>query len=122
MLYLILQRIFIESVIDALYFPLWWYTGGVKHALIFCAGFFRAGNDNLMPGLWLKNLFVPMFGQYDIQGRIISFFMRFFQLLARSLALLIWLAVSVALFAIWLILPVIIVWGLVNSFNTARSI
>jgi hypothetical protein len=51
-----------------------------------------------------------MFGQYDWQGRIISLFMRLFQIIIRSAALLIWLAVCGAIFLLWLALPVVMVW------------
>ncbi|MCX6782102.1 MAG: hypothetical protein NTW66_03225 [Candidatus Magasanikbacteria bacterium] len=122
MLYLILQRLFFEALLDALYFPFWWYTGGVKHAMFWCADMFQVGNKNLSPGLWLKNIFVPMFGQYDIQGRIISFLMRFFQVLGRGFALLIWLIFCLALFIVWLAIPAVIVWGLVGSFLPAAKI
>lgn len=116
MLYLILQRIFFETLLDVLYFPVWWYTGGVKHAIIWCANLFQSGNRTLAPGLWLKNIFVPMFGQYDIQGRIISFLMRFFQVLGRGFALIIWMFFCFILFLIWLAIPLVIAWGFYNSF------
>ena len=115
MFFLVFQRIFIEAIFDVIYFPVWWYTGGAKHALVWCFGAFRSGNAVLAPGLWLKNIFVPMFGQYDIQGRIISFFMRLFQVIGRGIALVVWLAVCLALFGAWLVLPVLVVLGAVSS-------
>jgi len=122
MLYLILQRIFLESILDALYFPLWWYSAGAKHALVWCAQLFQNGNRTLAPGLWLKNIFVPMFGQYDIQGRIISFLMRFFQVLGRGFAMILWLIFCFILFVLWLAIPAVIVWGLVRSFIPVSGI
>lgn len=110
---LILQRLTIEALLDILYFPIWWYTGGVWHALLFCANLLKEGNRNFAPGLWLRNIFVPMFGQYDWQGRIISFFMRLAQIIARSVALLVWMLVCWVLFLIWLALPVMIVAGII---------
>lgn len=115
MFFLVFQRIFFEAIFDVLYFPVWWYTGGAKHALIWCYGALMSGNASLAPGLWLKNIFVPMFGQYDIQGRIISFFMRLFQVIGRGIALIFWLAVCVVLFAAWLVLPLAVVYGMITS-------
>ncbi len=112
---LVLQRIFFEAVLDLLYFPLWWYTGGVWHALKWAMSMFQDGNRTLLPLLWLKNLTVPMFGQYDWQGRIISFIMRFIQFVVRSIALLFWFFVCIILFCIWLILPVLISYGFLKS-------
>ena len=112
---LIFQRILFDAIIDIFYFPLWWYTGGVLHSLKWCVGFFLEGNENLAPGLWFQNLLVPMYGQYDWQGRIISFFMRFVQFFFRSIALMLWLLVCVILFIIWLSLPVLVMSGLIMS-------
>jgi hypothetical protein len=95
---------------------LWWFTGGAKYILIKCFSLLQEGNANLAPGVWLQNIFVPMYGQYDIQGRIISFILRLVQIIARSLALLIWLIFCLALFFCWLILPVVVILGLTNLF------
>jgi hypothetical protein len=35
---------------------------------------FCLGNAQFAPGLWFLNIFVPMFGQYDWQGRSGEFF------------------------------------------------
>jgi hypothetical protein len=113
---LIFQRILFDALLDIFYFPLWWYTGGIFHSLKWCTSFFLQGNQSLSPGLWFKNLLVPMYGQYDWQGRIISFIMRFVQFCARSVALIVWLVVCIFLFVIWLILPIVVMGAFINSF------
>lgn len=112
---IILQRLFLEAVADVFYFPVWWYTGGVKHAARWCFELFRNGNKMLAPGLWLKNIFVPMFGQFDWQGRLISIFMRFVNVVGRSIALGVWLVVCVGLFGLWVVFPVLVVGGVVYA-------
>lgn len=112
---LVLQRIILEAVLDLIYFPLWWYTGGVWHALKWSVSVFQDGNRTLLPLLWFKNLLVPMYGQYDWQGRIISFIMRFVQFVVRSFALMFWFIVCVILFCIWLVIPVLITYGFLKS-------
>lgn len=114
---LILQRLLVEALSDLFYFPVWWYTGGVKYALGNFWNLLKLGNNFLAPGLWFKNLFVPMFGQYDWQGRIVSFFMRLVQVLFRSFALFLWLIFSWLLFLCWFIVPVIIFYGIFTSFK-----
>ncbi len=111
---LIFQRLFIDALIDIFYFPLWWYSGGAKHALIWCLNLLKYGNQMFAPGLWLQNIFVPMYGQYDWQGRLISFFMRLVQVIVRTFALFIWMWVSVALFFLWLGLPIIVIYGIIK--------
>jgi len=110
MFVVVLQRLILEAIFDILYFPVWWYTRGTLHAMRWTAGLFKRGNSALAPGLWFANLLVPMFGQYDFQGRIISFFMRSFQVLIRSIALLFWLILCLILFFIWIVLPVAVIY------------
>jgi len=112
---LVLQRIFFQFILDLFYFPLWWFTGGVAHAGRFCFVLWQDGNLYLAPGLWLKNLFVPMFGQYDWQGRIMSFFMRLVNVLGRSLALLVWTFFTLMLFLLWLVFPIFVVYMFFHS-------
>lgn len=107
---LILQRLLLEAVLDIIYFPIWWYTKGLAHAARWCFGLFARGNENLAPGLWLANIFVPMYGQFDWQGRIISFLMRLVQIFARTVALFVWLSLCLVLFFCWLALPAWVVY------------
>jgi hypothetical protein len=112
---LISSRLLVEFILDFFYFPIWWYTGGTKRVVISCGEFVAEANSYLAPGLWLKNIFTPMYGQYDWQGRIVSFMMRVANVIFRTVGLLVWIVIVVALFFIWMIFPVFVVWGLVNS-------
>ena len=112
---LVAQRLIIEFVVDLIYFPVWWYTSGVKHAGKFCYNFFQEANMFLAPGLWLKNIFVPMFGQTDLQGRLMSIFMRIVNVIGRSIGLLIWLIITLIMFVIWWLFPVFVVYMLLQS-------
>lgn len=115
MFLIVIQKILLEAIFQTIYFPIWWYTAGAKYAAVSCLNLLGAGNAELAPGLWLANIFVPMFGQYDIQGRIISFLMRFFQVIARSIALFFWFQFCLALFAAWLALPIAVIGGMIYS-------
>jgi len=109
---IIAQRLLLDLLLDIIYFPVWWYTGGIKFISLKCFDIFKGGNATLAPGLWLKNIFVPMFGQWDWQGRIISFFMRLFQVVIRSIALVFWALFCLIIFWFWIVLPFIIFRGL----------
>lgn len=93
------RLIAVDFLGSILWFPLWWYTSGLKKlALRFWAGLqYRISSYGLR--IWIKNLFVPMYGQYDLQGKVVSFFMRFVVLIGRSIAL----AVEAVLYAIGLV-------------------
>lgn len=112
---IILQQLFWESLMDIFYFPIWWYTLGALRSGKWCFELFKVGNDELAPGLWLANIFVPMFGQYDWQGRIISFVMRVVQIVFRCFGLLVWAVFCVILFIVWLILPIAVVYGFIQT-------
>ncbi|MFA6426995.1 MAG: hypothetical protein WCW16_00910 [Candidatus Magasanikbacteria bacterium] len=112
---LVLQRMAFEVVIDILYFPIWWFTAGARHALMFCVNWIREVNGMLAPGLWLKNIFVPMFGQWDWQGRIMSFFMRVMNVIVRTIGLIIWTALMMVVFILWIVFPIFVFYLLLGS-------
>ena len=111
---IIFQRLLIEAAVDVLYWPLWWYSAGLARAGRWSLERLKRGSDRLAPGLWLKNILVPMYGQFDWQGRIISFVMRLAQVLGRGLALVVWLFVCLLLFVGWLIFPLVVIFGLIG--------
>lgn len=74
---------------DVIAFPVWWYTEGAVYVLEQGLLWLRKQRVQLAIGLWMKNLFVPMYGQYDWQGRIMSVLIRGVQIFARSCALLV---------------------------------
>lgn len=113
---LVVQRITLEFILDIIYFPVWWFTAGARHAFIFCIGLVKEANSMMAPGLWLKNIFVPMFGQWDFQGRLVSFFMRLGNVIIRSIALFIWVIVVIFIFFLWILFPTFIFYMLITSF------
>lgn len=105
---LVLQRLLIELAIDIVYFPLWWYTAGAKKTLLACGRMIAEANRNFAPWLWFKNIFVPMFGQYDFAGRVTSFIVRAANVFGRTFALCIWICVVFVLFLLWLAFPLFV--------------
>ncbi|MFH1291879.1 MAG: hypothetical protein ABIH87_01645 [bacterium] len=114
MFIVIFQRLLLEAIADLLYFPIWWYGHGSVHAGQWCLGLFMDGNASLAPGLWLKNIFVPMFGQWDWRGRIISFFIRLINIIIRSIMLAVWLVFCMAILTAWLVIPLICIYSLTS--------
>ena len=112
MFIIVLQRLAIEAILDIFNFPIWWFSFGIKRALLWCMEVFKSGNAWLAPGLWITNLFVPMYGQYDWQGRIISFLMRSVQIFFRLIGLAIWLFFCIVLFVVWIAWPLAIAYGI----------
>lgn len=107
---------------DVAYFPLWWYSRGAARAVRSLATGMQETARSLALRIWLKNLFVPMYGQYDAQGRIISFFMRLFQIIVRSFAAFFWLLIRIAIFVIYLAVPPFVAYlVVVNLFSFLKN-
>lgn len=94
---------------NILFFPLWWYSFGFIRFAQRIISFWRGEQRSLGFNVWLKNLFVPMYGQHDFAGRLISFFIRLIQIIVRGLALLFWLFIGLALMFAWLALPLALI-------------
>lgn len=115
MFFLVFPRLAAEFFLDLIYFPLWWYTGGILYAVSGCLNLIKTGNANLAPGLWIKNLFVPMFGQRDFQGRAVSVLIRFLNFVFRSIGLLLWVGVVFILLLLWIMVPLLVGYMLLIS-------
>lgn len=112
---LLFSKLIGQFFLDIFYFPIWWYSLGSKRVLSACFRMIEEGNSNLSPGLWLKNIFVPMFGQHDLQGRIMSFFMRLVNVIGRGFGLMVWIGIVFFLFLLWLFVPAFVLFQIVNS-------
>lgn len=113
----VLQRIFLEFFFDMVSYPIWWYTAGAKQTMQSLVAMVSSANDRLAPMLWLKNIFVPMFGQYDWQGRLISFFMRLVNVIGREIALGCVACFGCMLFVAWVTFPLVCCIMLLISFT-----
>lgn len=117
MIGIVLQRLFLQFFLDILLFPLWWYTDGLRRVLVSLWYNFQDVNLMLSPGLWLKNIFKPMYGQTDIQGRLMSFFMRTVNIIGRSIALLFWFFLLFIILLLWLAMPVFLIFMMIYVYT-----
>lgn len=88
-----------------LYLPLWWYTGGLARTARFCVGSFVGLARSYGVAIWFKNLFVPMYGQRDVFGRVISVVLRLVVIVWYSFLLLVYAALLLVVFAAWILFP-----------------
>ena len=110
-------QIIVRLAKDLVYFPIWWYSQGFWQLLKGLGQFLINRQKGLALAVWLKNLFVPMYGQRDIAGAAISFFIRLIQIIFRSLALIFWAAVCLAMAVLWLVLPLYVIYQLFWQLN-----
>lgn len=104
------KYIIIDLIGDILYWPIWWYSKGLLKTTKASIQAITNQEKSLGLSIWVKNIFTPMFGQYDLEGRIISFFARLIQIIVRGIMLLVWTIVVVLFYLLWLILPVLVTY------------
>ncbi len=90
---------------DVLRFPAWWYGKGLLHAATYAMEFIQGYARSLGVMTWAKNIFVPMFGRYDWQSRIISVFMRLVNVVGRGFVTIIVAFIVFCMFALYVALP-----------------
>jgi len=101
-----------DLLADVLYWPFWWYSRGLLKAAKFCLGEIKDQQERLGLWVWLKNIFTPMYGQYDWEGRLISFLVRLVQVIFRAILLMVWAVLMFLLFLVWLTTPVFVIYQL----------
>ncbi|MCR4278948.1 MAG: hypothetical protein NUV81_03550 [bacterium] len=104
------------------WFPAWWYTTGLRQLLQWVGRSLRYRVRAYGFSIWIKNFFVPMYGQYDISGRLISVLMRFVVLIGRSIALLVEAIIYLGAVFLWLVSPIAIILFLLLNGATLFSL
>ncbi|HTM68677.1 MAG TPA: hypothetical protein VL426_05235 [Candidatus Binatia bacterium] len=105
---LAIRYLAVDVVGSLLYFPLWWFSAGAYRTGRFCVGTVRRQAQAFAIGVWLRNLFTPMYGLRDWQGRIISFFMRLMIVTWYSIVLTVMSVLMLLLFIAWLAFPLFV--------------
>lgn len=106
-------KILAELLIDVFYFPVWWYSRGLARTARALADFLADRERSLALFVWIKNIFKPMYGQYNWQGHLISFFVRLTQIIVRGAIMIVWLLVAILIFVIWLLLPLLVIYEII---------
>ncbi len=99
------QLLFVDLLGSIAWFPVWWYTKGLAIIARKAVTAMKYRSQAYAFRIWVRNFFVPMFGQADIWGRIISVFMRFVVLIGRLIAYAVEAAVYSAGIVLWLLAP-----------------
>lgn len=97
--------------------PVWWYGRGLKAATNRFLSQCRNNDRAVGWSIWLKNIFVPMYGQSDMAGRAISFFMRIILLVARTVAIVVMDLLTVFGYMAYIFLPLLALAGLIFSLS-----
>lgn len=111
----ITKYIFGEVIGDFIYAPVWWYTRGFLKFLGILRDHLHDFERSLGLKLWVRSLGKPMYGQYDIAGKIISFLMRMVVLFGRFIAFVVYFIFIVIIALAWLAVPLIVVWQIFRN-------
>ena len=113
-----IKSIFLDFIWEILYFPLWWYGPGLKRVALYTVNSIKNTEASLGVSIMFKNIFKPMFGQYDSQGRIISFLMRLLLTIVRTVMFAVLIVFNLVAIVFWVALPVFVLWGILFNFTS----
>lgn len=87
---MVLRLVLTELIGGIVALPAWWYTRGLAIMTAWFRRFVRDASERFSLGVWVKNLFVPMYGDTEWSGRLISFGVRFAMIFVRGGAVAVW--------------------------------
>ena len=116
-----LRYILVEILLDFVYFPLWWYSRGLKKVALFFQRQVRDRAERLSLRILIANLFNPMYGDYSKSGRIISFFLRIIVFGFKMILMFIWTIILLIVLFIYLLLPPFIIYNIVLNIAGSKG-
>ncbi len=107
---LVAQYVLRDGLKEFVLLPIWWYSTGLLLMLQWFAGSIKGSVRFFALDVWVKNLFVPMYGEESISGRLISFGVRLFMIIVRSIGVAGLCVLVVALALLYLLgFPILII-------------
>lgn len=110
---LTLRSMLSQSLREILFLEFWWHTKGLLFMMDWSMKSVRRAAHTTGFILWTQNLFVPMYADTSLVGRLVSFGVRFVMVLFRGAATFLWMIAVCLLFLIYLILFPLSVIGIV---------
>ncbi len=114
------ENIILSWVAEIIYFPVWWYSFGLLKIISFVQKSLIQQEKKVGMLVWLRNIFVPMYGQRDLVSRLVSFIVRLFQVFVRGVVMLFFTALALIFIIIWVTLPVVVFFGIYNNLLDAN--
>src|SRR3989339_1534721 len=111
--FLYAPKIIFDLLFDALYFLPWWYGRGLLRVSARAWFFVRDKERELAIVVWIKNVFKPLYDDYNWQNRLKSVILRIGQIILRAIILLFWTATVLILMLGYAVLPVLAVWEII---------
>lgn len=100
----IFKNFIFDPFVTFFYFPFWWYSRGLLKFFNFLKRNIEEIACPFVLKILFQNLVRPMYGDYSREGRIISFFMRWFHFSWRIFKIIFVFLFSLLLFIIYLLI------------------
>lgn len=113
---IVLEQWAVETLKTAALWPVWWYTKGLARVGGMVLDAAKHFGKTLNVRVWLKNIFVPMYGLRDWQSRLISILVRIVIIIAKSFALFVWIGVLAIGFVLYLVFPPALIFLMIWQF------
>ena len=118
----ILKLVFVDLILEVVYFPLWWYSSGLYKTGVFCLQQIKKQWKNMSLEIHFKFLLKPMYAQRDFAGRAISFFARLVQLIFKLVVFFVFVLIFLVIFLLWIILPIIVIWQIIINYKFLKDV
>ncbi|MEI6511439.1 MAG: hypothetical protein WCO25_05380 [Candidatus Uhrbacteria bacterium] len=109
---MVLRLVLTELFDGIVSLPAWWYTRGLAIMTAWFQKFVRDASERFSLGVWVRNLFVPMYGDTEWSGRAISFGVRFAMIFVRGGAVAVWSSAAFVGLAVYVLALPMAILGL----------
>ncbi len=93
--------------------PIWWYGRGLTALLKQLSQSVFDVSKSLSLRVWMKNLFVPMYGETSFAGRAISFGIRLVMIFVRGLGVILFSGLALVGFVVYVVALPLVIFGLI---------
>jgi hypothetical protein len=100
---LVFRTFLSQGLQEGLLWPVWWYARGLSQVSRWLLQSVRESVKFFGVSVWVKNLFVPMYGDESIAGHLISFAVRSAVIVVRGLGVVAWFFAAILLFFLYVL-------------------
>jgi len=109
-------KIIFDFIFDIIYFLPWWYSKGIVMVFKKAFNFLQAKEEELALLVWFKNITKPMYPEHNWKSLLKSVILRIGQILVRSIIFSFWFLLILLILALYIILPIFVIWQIIYQF------
>jgi len=98
------QQVLLDFMRELFFLPLWWYSIGFLRVASWCIDSVKSTTESSGIVIWIKNWFVPMYGEVGFSGKLISFGMRSVIIALKGIMIAVWGTLTLFFFIAYLLL------------------